>query len=119
MVHGAGGTFVTMTDLGRAITSAIARSTALGQIYNLGSLFLTWEEIGSMIVDLTHSNSMIRLIPSDHWKGPAFLNEVWDLSWDKAGRELEYEPEDTSERIRSLFVEALKNCIDQILREEK
>lgn len=119
MVRGAGGTFVTMTDLGRAITSAIARSTASGQIYNLGSLFLTWEEIGSMIVDLTHSNSVIRLIPSDQWKGPAFLNEVWDLNWDKAKQELGYEPEQSTERIRSLFVEALQDCIDQILREEK
>ena len=119
MVRGAGGTFVTMTDLGRAITSAIARSTASGQIYNLGSLFLTWEEIGSMIVDLTHSNSIIRLIPSDQWKGPAFLNEVWDLNWDKAKQELGYEPEQSTERIRSLFVEALQDCIDQILREEK
>ena len=119
MVRGAGGTFVTMTDLGRAITSAIARSTASGQIYNLGSLFLTWEEIGSMIVDLTHSNSIIRLIPSDQWKGPAFLNEVWDLSWDKAKHELAYDPQHSNEKIRSLFVEALKSCVDQIMREEK
>lgn len=119
MLRGAGGTFVTMTDLGRAITSAIARSTASGQIYNLGSLFLTWEEIGSMIVDLTHSNSIMRLIPSDRWKGPAFLNEVWDLSWDKAKHELAYDPQHSNEKIRSLFVEALKSCVDQIMREEK
>ncbi len=119
MVRGAGGTFVTMTDLSRAITSAIVRSAASGQIYNLGSLFLTWEEIGSMIVDLTHSNSIIRLIPSDRWKGPAFLNEVWDLNWDKAKQELGYEPEQSTERIRSLFVEALQNCITQVLREGK
>lgn len=119
MLRGAGGTFVTMTDLGRAITSASARSTASGQIYNLGSLFLTWEEIGSMIVDLTHSNSIMRLIPSDRWKGPAFLNEVWDLSWDKAKHELAYDPQHSNEKIRSLFVEALKSCVDQIMREEK
>ena len=119
MVRGAGGTFVTMSDLGRAITSTIARSTGSGQIYNLGSLFLTWEEIGSMIVDLTHSNSAIQLVPSDQWKGPAFLNEVWDLSWDKAKQELGYEPQHSTEKIRSLFVEALRNCIDQVLREGK
>jgi nucleoside-diphosphate-sugar epimerase len=119
MVRGAGGTFVTMADLGRAITSAIGRSTGSGEIYNLGSLFLTWEEIGSMIVDLTHSNSAIQLVPSDQWKGPAFLNEVWDLSWDKAKHDLGYEPEHSTERIRSLFVEALKRCVDQVMREER
>jgi len=119
MVRGAGGTFVTMSDLGRAITSTIARSTGSGEIYNLGSLFLTWEEIVSMIVDLTHSNSAIQLVPSDQWKGPAFLNEVWDLNWDKAKQELGYEPEHPTERIRSLFVEALRSCIAQVEREGK
>ncbi len=119
MVRGAGGTFVIMADLGRAITSAIARSTGSGQIYNLGSLFLTWEEIGSMIVDLTHSNSAIQLVPSDQWKGPAFLNEVWDLNWDKAKDDLGFEPTLPTEKIRSLFIEALRNCVDQVMREEK
>lgn len=119
MVCGAGGAFITMADLGRAVGTAISTPTTSGQIFNLGSLFLTWEEIGSMIIDLTHSNSAIQLVPSDQWKGPAFLNEVWDLNWDKAKQELGYEPEHPTERIRSLFVEALRNCIDQILREEK
>jgi len=67
---------------------AIASPAASGQVYNLGSLFLTWQEIGKMIVRLTGSTSGIQLIPSDRWKGPAFLNEIWDLSWDKAEREL-------------------------------
>jgi nucleoside-diphosphate-sugar epimerase len=119
MVHGAGGAFVTMADLGRAIASTIATPTASGQVYNVGSLFLTWEAIGAMIVHLTHSNSGIRLVPSDEWKGPAFLNEVWDLSWDKAKDELGYEPQHSTERVQSLFVEALRTCIAQVLREGK
>jgi len=119
MVRGAGGTFVTMADLRRAMTSAIARSTGSGQIYNLGSLFLTWEDIGAMIVNLTHSKSSIQLVPSDQWKGPAFLNEVWDLNWDKAKHDLGYEPNLPAEKIRSLFIEALLKCVDQVMREEK
>jgi nucleoside-diphosphate-sugar epimerase len=101
------------------MASTIATPTASGEVYNVGSLFLTWEEIGAMIVNLTHSNCGIRLVPSDQWKGPAFLNEAWDLSWDKARRELEYEPEDTSERMRSLFSQALQNCIAQVEKEKK
>ena len=119
MVRGAGGTFVTMADLSRAIASTIATPAASGQVYNVGSLFLTWEEIGAMIVNLTQSNSGIRLVPSDQWKGPAFLNETWDLSWDKAKRELGYEPQHSNERIRPLFTEALHNCIGQVLKEGK
>ncbi len=119
MVRGAGGAFLTMEDLSRAIASTVATPAASGQIYNLGSLFLSWEEIGAMIVNLTHSKSSIQLVPSDRWKGPAFLNEVWDLGWDKAKRNLGFEPQHPTENIRSLFVEALRNCIDEVSKEGK
>jgi nucleoside-diphosphate-sugar epimerase len=114
MVRGAGGAFVTMADLGIAINSAIAKPAASGQIYNVGSLFLTWEEIGTMIVRLTNSPSATHFIPSEQWQGPAFLNEVWDLSWVKAERDLGYRPKDSAERARAFFMEALKNCVEQV-----
>ncbi len=117
MVSGAGGTFLTMEDLSRGILSAVATPAASGQIYNLGSLFLSWEEIGAMIVNLTRSKSSIQLVPSDQWRGPAFLNEVWDLSLDKAKKDLGFEPQYPAEKIRSLFVEALRNCVDQVTKE--
>lgn len=117
MVHGAGGAFVPIADLGVVINSAIANPAASGQVYNVGSLFLTWEEIGAMIVRLTKSTSAIHFIPSDQWLGPAFLNEVWDLSWDKAERELGYRPKDSAERARLLFVEALRACVGQVKKE--
>lgn len=80
MVRGAGGAFVTIADLARVMMSAIANPAASEQVYNMGSLFLTWEEIGAMIVRLTNSTSAIHFIPSDQWRGAAFLNEVWDLA---------------------------------------
>jgi UDP-glucose 4-epimerase len=117
MVRGAGGAFVTMADLGIAINSAIANPAASGQVYNVGSLFLTWEEIGAMIVRLTNSTSAIHFIPSDHWQGPAFLSEVWDLSWNKAERQLGFKPKDSAERARSLFMEAFQTCVAQVKKE--
>ena len=114
MVRGAGGAFVTMADLGSAMISAITKPAPSGQVYNVGSLLLTWEEVGRMIVDLTHSNSTIQLVPSDQWKGPAFLNEVWDLSWEKAEKDLGFKPGHSNEEIRSQFIKALQKCIDQV-----
>jgi|GEM_PF-203557 len=119
MVGGAGGAFVTMADLGTAMISAAARPAAVGKIYNVGSLFLTWEEIGKMIVQLTNSTSQVYLVPSDQWQGPTFLNEIWDLSWDKAASDLGYEPKNSSERMRSLFAEALQDCIAQVKKEKQ
>ncbi|MGZ3606164.1 MAG: NAD-dependent epimerase/dehydratase family protein, partial [Thermodesulfobacteriota bacterium] len=118
MVHGAGGAFLTMEDLSKAIASAMEAPGASGQIYNLGSLFLTWEEIGAMIVNLTHSKSSVQLVPSDRWKGPAFLNEVWDLSWEKAQKDLGFKPGHSNGEIRSQFTKALQKCIDEVKEEE-
>ncbi|SMB98676.1 UDP-glucose 4-epimerase [Thermanaeromonas toyohensis ToBE] len=119
MVPGAGGTFVTMLDLAEAIRLAVENPAAAGQVYNVGSLFLTWEEIGAMIIDLTGSNSTLNLIPSARWRGPTFLNEVWDLSWDKLARELGYRPQVKIPEMRAMFTKALKNCIAQVKTEEK
>ena len=118
MVRGAGGTFLTMADLGNAIVLAINQPLSSGQLYNLGSLFLTWEEIGKMIVTLIHSDSTIHLVPSEEWQGPAFLDEVWDLSWEKAERGLGFKPGHSGEEMRSQFIKALQKCIDQVKRGE-
>jgi len=114
MVRGAGGTFVTMSDLGSAMISAITKPSSSGQAYNVGSLFLTWEEIGNMIINLTQSTSPLQLVPSNQWQGPAFLNEVWDLSWEKAEKDLGFKPDHSKDEIQSQFVKALQNCINQV-----
>ncbi|MGB9661179.1 MAG: NAD-dependent epimerase/dehydratase family protein [Moorellaceae bacterium] len=118
MAAGAGGTFVTMADLAEAMRLAVGNSQAAGQIYNVGSLFLTWEEIAAMIIDLVGSQSSLNLIPGERWEGPAFLNEVWDLTWEKATRELGYRPRRTAGETRAMFIQALKNCIERV-KEEK
>jgi UDP-glucose 4-epimerase len=111
MVRGAGGAFLTMADLESGLMLAASNPAASGQIYNLGSLFLPWEAIGEMIVGLTRSDSPVNFIPSGEWKGPAFLNEVWDLDWSKAATELGFRPMVSSEALVGQFSEALKTCI--------
>jgi UDP-glucose 4-epimerase len=108
-----------MTDLGKAMDLVLTKQGTSGQVYNVGSLFLTWEEIGGMIIRLTNSKSSIELIPSDQWKGPAFLNEVWDLSWDKTERELGYTLGKTRDQLRSQLSKALQACVSQVIKEGK
>ena len=117
LVRGAGGAFITMADLESAIMLAASRPIASGQIYNLGSFFLTWEEIVKIIVHLTNSNSPIQFIPSEEWRGPAFLSEVWDLDWSKATTELGFRPAASAEMMLSLFTEAMKNCIANVQKD--
>jgi len=114
MVADAGGAFVSMSDLASVIRLIMGSPAAAGQTYNAGSLFLTWEEIGRMIIELTNSSSAIQLVPARQWKGPAFLNEVWDLSWDKATTTLRYRPQHSGKEGRAEFREALMNCITHL-----
>ncbi|WP_406676469.1 NAD-dependent epimerase/dehydratase family protein [Moorella sp. ACPs] len=115
----AGGTFVSMADLALACRLALSRPGAAGQTYNLGSLYLTWEEIASRIIELTGSGSKLQVVPPGEWKGPVFLNEVWELSWDKASRELDYQPVFTGDQGRKAFVKALAKCINKVRATEK
>jgi UDP-glucose 4-epimerase len=114
LVSGAGGAFITMADLESAIMLAASRPIASGQIYNVASFFLTWEEIVKIIVHLTNSNSPIQFIPSEEWRGPAFLSEVWDLDWSKATTELGFAPTASAGMMLSLFTEAIENCVTNV-----
>lgn len=113
----AGGTFVSMADLAAACRLVLAGEGASGRVYNLGSLYLTWEEIAGRIIELTGSASKLQLVPQGEWTGPTFLNEVWDLSWEKAARELGYQPILTADRGRSAFTRALLRCVDRVRAE--
>lgn len=119
MVQGAGGAFLTMADLGRAILLSISKPAAAGRTYNIGSLFMSWEEIADIIIGLTDSTSVINLISSEQWRGAAFLNEIWDLDWTRAKQEIGYEPASSAETMKTSFIEALKSCVAQVRCEEK
>ncbi len=117
MVRGAGGAFLSMGDLGKAVKMAMANPVASGQIYNLGSFFLTWEEIAARVISLAGSKSNLQFIPSEQWRGPAFLNEVWDLSWKKAEKDLQYEPTELSTALEGQFMSALRDCLNKVKKE--
>ena len=117
LVRGAGGAFLSMEDLGKAVKMAMANPAASGQIYNLGSFFLTWEEIAARLIALADSKSNLQFIPSEQWRGPAFLNEVWDLSWKKAEKDLRYEPTDMSTALEIQFMGALRDCLNKVKKE--
>ena len=114
MVPDAGGAFLTMSDLARAVELSMSSPVAAGRIYNVGSLFMTWKEIGEIIIGLTGSKSEVKMIPSGAWRGPAFLNEIWDLDWSRARREMGYEPAEPADAMKSAFREALASCVDQV-----
>ncbi len=110
VVAGAGGTFVAMDDIGAFILAAAASPPSAGGVYNLGSLFLTWTEIAAAIIEIVGSRSPLIESSGGSWRGPAFLNERWLLSWEKAARETGYRPARENGVLRQAFARALAGC---------
>jgi len=83
---GAGGSFLHIDDLTNAILVALQKPETFGEIFNLSTLFLSWEEVVRMIIEVTHSSSPLKVIPAREWKAAPFLADSWELSTGKAER---------------------------------
>jgi nucleoside-diphosphate-sugar epimerase len=117
LVQDAGGTFITTEDLAYAMELAIHNKNSHGKIYNIGSIFLTWEEITKIIIEQTGSSSYIRFLPLHEWKGSQFLRERWDIDYEKITSELGYKTQFTESELKNRFKKALYSCISQVKEE--
>ena len=111
--QGAGGSFLDHDDLTHALLLAIHRQESVGQIFNLATIYLEWEEIARMILEVSDSSSPLKVIPAREWKGAPFLADSWELSTSKAGHLFDY---------RSLFSpsiarQRLKNAVELCRKE--
>ena len=111
--QGAGGSFLDHDDLTHALLLAMNRRESVGQIFNLATIYLEWEEIARMILEVSDSSSPLEVIPAREWKGAPFLADSWELSISKAEQLFDY---------RSLFSpsiarQRLKNAVE-LCREE-
>ena len=82
-----GGTFLSMEDFILAVELILANPRSFGQVFNLASLFVTWEEVARLAVDVTGSSAGVEVVPPTEWKGAAFLADRWELD-DRKIREM-------------------------------
>jgi UDP-glucose 4-epimerase len=106
----AGGSFLHMDDLTNAILMASQKQKTFGEIFNLSTLFLSWEEVARIIIEVTHSSSPLEVIPTGEWKGPTFLADTWELSTDKAERLFAYQSALSERTARQRLKEAIAQC---------
>ena len=112
--EGAGGSFLHIDDLTNAILLAIQKKEVFGEIFNLSTLFLTWEEVARIIIEVTHSSSPLEVIPAKEWKGPPFLADAWELSTGKAERLFAYRSVLSHLTARQSLKEAIAKCYKDI-----
>jgi len=107
---GAGGSFLHIDDLTNAILMALQKPKTFGEIFNLSTLFLSWEEVARIIIEVTDSSSPLEVIPAGEWKGPTFLADIWELSTDKAERLFTYRPTLPHLTARQRLKKAIAQC---------
>jgi len=108
--EGAGGSFLHLDDLTNATLLAAQKQNTFGEIFNLSTLFLSWEEVARMIIEITHSSSPLEVIPAGKWIGPTFLAGIWELSTDKAERLFAYRSTLPVPLARQRLKEAIAKC---------
>jgi len=110
----AGGSFLHFDDLTNAILLALKKPETFGEIFNLSTLFLNWEEVARIITEVTVSSSPLEVIPAKEWKGAPFLADVWELSTEKAERVFAYRPTLSPSEARQRLKEAIARCYENI-----
>jgi UDP-glucose 4-epimerase len=109
-----GGSFLHVDDLTNAILLALQRPKTFGEIFNLSTLFLSWEEVARIIIEVTNSFSPLEVIPAKDWKGPPFLADIWKLSTGKAERLFTYQSTLSDLRAHQRLKEATARCYRDI-----
>jgi len=112
--EGAGGSFLHVDDLTNALLIALHKPETFGEIFNLSTLFLSWEEVARIIIEVTDSSSPLKVIPAKEWKGAPFLADVWELSTGKAEKLFAYRPTLSPSEARQKLKEAIARCYENI-----
>jgi UDP-glucose 4-epimerase len=74
-----GGSFLSMEDFNLAMELMLLDPKSFGQIFNLASSYVTWEEIARMAVETTGASARVEVVPPAEWTGAAFLADRWEL----------------------------------------
>lgn len=74
-----GGSFLSKEDFNQAVELLLGNPASFGQVYNLASLYVTWEGVARMAVDVTGSSAGVEVVPPTEWKGAVFLADRWEL----------------------------------------
>jgi len=74
-----GGSFLSMEDFNLAMELILLNPRSLGQVFNLASAYVTWEEVARMVVEATGSSAKVEVVPPAEWTGAAFLADRWEL----------------------------------------
>jgi UDP-glucose 4-epimerase len=97
---GCGGSFLSTEDLARAVLAALLDRRAFGEVFNLGSAYVSWEEIARMALEATGSRARVEVVPAPVFTGPAFLADAWPLDGARIREKLGWEPREPPDAVK-------------------
>jgi len=111
---GCGGSFLSMEDLARAVQAALLDRRAFGEVFNLGSAYVSWEEIARMAVDATGSRARVEVVPVPGFTGPAFLADAWPLDVARLRARLGWEPREGPDAVKARLGRAILRTWERV-----
>ncbi len=87
-----GGSFLSMEDFSQGVDLILLSPRSFNQVFNLSSLYVTWEEVAQMVVEVTRSSARLEVVPVEEWKGAVFLADRWELDDRKIREKLGFKP---------------------------
>lgn len=111
-----GGTFLQLDDLISGL-EGIFKHQPKGKTFNLGTVYLTWEELAAIIVAKANPKAKIISIPKDRWTGSTFLTDDWELSLREAEDILDFKTNFTKKEAIDHLGKALDSCISKVKME--
>lgn len=96
-----------MEDFIHTVDLILLNPGSFGQVFNLASLYVTWEEVARMVMEVTGSSAGVQVVPPTEWTGAAFLADRWELDGRRIREKLGFKPTRDPAGVR----EALRRAI--------
>jgi nucleoside-diphosphate-sugar epimerase len=87
-----GGSFLSMEDFNLAMELILLNPGSFGQVFNLASAYVTWDEVAQIVVEVTGSSARVEVVPVEEWKGAVFLADRWELDDRRIREKLKFKP---------------------------
>ena len=81
-----------MEDFIQAVELILVNPRSVGHTFNLASLYVTWEEVARMAIEVTASSVGVQVVPRMEWAGAAFLADRWELDDRRIREQLGFKP---------------------------
>ena len=113
-----GGSFLSAIDLCRAMEALLCKPAAFGQVFNLASGYVTWDEVARMAVEVTGSTGRVEVINPAEWTEAEFLADAWDLDDSRIRSRIGYAPAQDGLALRAALQQAMARTWAQLARRQ-